>query len=402
MEVEEQTLGTLDAPLSVRLSVGDMEAVEALMSMMKHSNTQSFRVKHPRPLTPSSDCSEDESAPTGAVAMQESLLVSVSLSTPVLQCAWLFKRSHLSVSSTSPVISVSDTPIQSTPCGGHPPTFNSFFAQICSSSESKLGSSRGEKPAHTRRWTSAAVPVYQRHPPHFRLPTPLLQLQPNERLNARFTPELWQWADSGIGITWLESFRRGWWTRQSQACGNWTTSCPWEFSWVCPLSKSSSLFALRQNCTEPSVRVWKAAPLTCHIPTSLCTHIATVPIEPSSSPCTDPPVRGSGGHSPRNAAPPKASCTHTIRPARVGHTRWHQAASHRPRALYRYTGAKTEPAATWSVSCTQSHLSPPGLPQDLLQEFSPQGPFEDTHRWDIAGGNKEWKLMSHMLMLTGS
>lgn len=87
MEVEEQTLGTLDAPLSVRLSVGDMEAVEALMSMMKHGNTQSFRVKHPRPLTPSSDCSEDESAPTGAVAMQESLLVSVSLSTPVLQCA---------------------------------------------------------------------------------------------------------------------------------------------------------------------------------------------------------------------------------------------------------------------------------------------------------------------------
>lgn len=79
MEVEERTLGTVDASLSVGLSVGDMEAVEALMSMMKHTNTPSFRVKHPRPLTPSSDCSEDESAPTGAVAMQESPLVSAPL-----------------------------------------------------------------------------------------------------------------------------------------------------------------------------------------------------------------------------------------------------------------------------------------------------------------------------------
>lgn len=72
MEVEERTLATVD----VGLSIGDMEAVEALMSMMKHSDTQSFGVKRPRPLTPSSDCSEDESAPSGAVAMQESPLVS--------------------------------------------------------------------------------------------------------------------------------------------------------------------------------------------------------------------------------------------------------------------------------------------------------------------------------------
>lgn len=72
MEVEERTLASVD----VGLSIGDMEAVEALMSMMKHSDTQSFGVKRPRPLTPSSDCSEDESAPTGAVAMQESPLVS--------------------------------------------------------------------------------------------------------------------------------------------------------------------------------------------------------------------------------------------------------------------------------------------------------------------------------------
>lgn len=74
MEVKEETLGTVDASPSVGWNVGDMEAVEALMSMMKHSNGQSFRLKHPRPLTPSTDCSEDESAPTGAVVMQESLV----------------------------------------------------------------------------------------------------------------------------------------------------------------------------------------------------------------------------------------------------------------------------------------------------------------------------------------
>lgn len=72
MESEEQAL---DASLSVCLGVGDMEAVEALMSMMKHGNTPSFRVRHPRPLTPSSDCSDDDSAPVGTVAMQDSPLV---------------------------------------------------------------------------------------------------------------------------------------------------------------------------------------------------------------------------------------------------------------------------------------------------------------------------------------
>lgn len=75
MEVEERTLGTLDAALSARFNNGDMEAVEALMSMMKHSNIQNSWARDPRPLTPFSDCSEDESAPTGAVAMQRSPLV---------------------------------------------------------------------------------------------------------------------------------------------------------------------------------------------------------------------------------------------------------------------------------------------------------------------------------------
>ncbi|XP_029307814.1 Krueppel-like factor 10 [Cottoperca gobio] len=43
------------------LGAGDMEAVEALMSMTKHWKTRSFRLRHFRPLTPSSDCSEDDS-----------------------------------------------------------------------------------------------------------------------------------------------------------------------------------------------------------------------------------------------------------------------------------------------------------------------------------------------------
>lgn len=76
---EERARGTLGASLSAGLGVGDMEAVEALVSMMTHGNTPSFRVRHPRPLTPTSDCSEDDSAPIGAVAMQESPLVRAPL-----------------------------------------------------------------------------------------------------------------------------------------------------------------------------------------------------------------------------------------------------------------------------------------------------------------------------------
>ncbi|GLD48679.1 Krueppel-like factor 10 [Lates japonicus] len=48
-----------------------MEAVEALMSMTKHWKSRSFRLRHLRPLTPSSDCSEDDSAPPGTAVLQD-------------------------------------------------------------------------------------------------------------------------------------------------------------------------------------------------------------------------------------------------------------------------------------------------------------------------------------------
>ncbi|XP_071325349.1 Krueppel-like factor 10 isoform X2 [Trachinotus anak] len=51
------------------MGAGDMEAVEALMSMTKHWKTRSFR-----PLTPSSDCSEYDSAPPASAVLQDSPL----------------------------------------------------------------------------------------------------------------------------------------------------------------------------------------------------------------------------------------------------------------------------------------------------------------------------------------
>lgn len=57
------------------LGAGDMEAVEALMSLTNHRKAQSFKFKHPRPLTPSSDCSEDDSAHLGFNVLQEAPLV---------------------------------------------------------------------------------------------------------------------------------------------------------------------------------------------------------------------------------------------------------------------------------------------------------------------------------------
>ncbi|XP_040900041.1 Krueppel-like factor 10 [Toxotes jaculatrix] len=56
------------------MGAGDMEAVEALMSMTKHWKTRSFRLGHFRPLTPSSDCSEDDSGPPGSAVPQDSPL----------------------------------------------------------------------------------------------------------------------------------------------------------------------------------------------------------------------------------------------------------------------------------------------------------------------------------------
>lgn len=44
------------------------------MSMTKHWKTPSFKFRHCRPLTPSSDCSEDDSVPPGSTVLQESPL----------------------------------------------------------------------------------------------------------------------------------------------------------------------------------------------------------------------------------------------------------------------------------------------------------------------------------------
>lgn len=60
------------------LGVSDIEAVEALVSMTKQWKTTSFRPKHLRPLSPSSDCSEVDSSPHRFNVPQENLLVSDS------------------------------------------------------------------------------------------------------------------------------------------------------------------------------------------------------------------------------------------------------------------------------------------------------------------------------------
>lgn len=73
MEVDSEIQGDFQpAPLGA----GDMEAVEALMSMTKHWKTRSFRLRHFRPLTPSSDCSEDDSVHFGSTVLRDSPLVS--------------------------------------------------------------------------------------------------------------------------------------------------------------------------------------------------------------------------------------------------------------------------------------------------------------------------------------
>lgn len=76
MEVEELYSGIQKKIHPALLGAGDMEAVEALMSMTKHCKTRSSRFKHSRPLTPSSDCSEEDSAHLGSCVLQESPLVS--------------------------------------------------------------------------------------------------------------------------------------------------------------------------------------------------------------------------------------------------------------------------------------------------------------------------------------
>ncbi|XP_032414630.1 Krueppel-like factor 10 isoform X1 [Xiphophorus hellerii] len=51
------------------MGAGDLRAVEALISMTEHWKMRNFRPKQPRPLTPSSECSEDDSVPSGPSAM---------------------------------------------------------------------------------------------------------------------------------------------------------------------------------------------------------------------------------------------------------------------------------------------------------------------------------------------
>ncbi len=76
MEVKEHDLSCEGESQSAPLGAGDMEAVEALMSMTNHWKTQSSKFKHPRPLTPSSECSEDDSSHFGFTVLQETPLVS--------------------------------------------------------------------------------------------------------------------------------------------------------------------------------------------------------------------------------------------------------------------------------------------------------------------------------------
>ncbi|XP_056236918.1 Krueppel-like factor 10 [Seriola aureovittata] len=74
MDIEEHDSDVQSGLRPAQMGAGDMEAVEALMSMTKHWKTRSFRLRHFRPLTPSSDCSEDDSAPLASAVLQDSPL----------------------------------------------------------------------------------------------------------------------------------------------------------------------------------------------------------------------------------------------------------------------------------------------------------------------------------------
>ncbi|KAM7420210.1 hypothetical protein PAMA_014756 [Pampus argenteus] len=74
MEIEELDSHVQEELQPAPMGAGDMEAVEALMSMTRHWKTRSFRLRHFRPLTPSSDCSEDDSAPPGSTVLHDSPL----------------------------------------------------------------------------------------------------------------------------------------------------------------------------------------------------------------------------------------------------------------------------------------------------------------------------------------
>lgn len=74
MDIEEHISDIQGDLQPAPMGAGDMEAVEALMSMTKHWKTRPFRLRHFRPLTPSSDCSEDDSVSAGSVLLHDSLL----------------------------------------------------------------------------------------------------------------------------------------------------------------------------------------------------------------------------------------------------------------------------------------------------------------------------------------
>lgn len=70
MELEKHFSGIQSASLAA----GDIEAAEALMSMTKHCQSLTDRF---RPLTPSSEGSEDYCALLGSAGLRDSSLVSV-------------------------------------------------------------------------------------------------------------------------------------------------------------------------------------------------------------------------------------------------------------------------------------------------------------------------------------
>lgn len=76
MQVEAPHSGIQDEFQPRPLGSGDLEAVEALMSMTNHWKTRNFRLSHFRPLTPSSDFSEDDSPSPGSAVLQDSPLVN--------------------------------------------------------------------------------------------------------------------------------------------------------------------------------------------------------------------------------------------------------------------------------------------------------------------------------------
>lgn len=79
MKVEMDQNEVLDTRSDFQLSsmgAGDLQAVEALISMTEHWKMRNVRPKEPRPLTPSSECSEDDSVPSGPSAMLGSSFVS--------------------------------------------------------------------------------------------------------------------------------------------------------------------------------------------------------------------------------------------------------------------------------------------------------------------------------------